>query len=183
MLKNIYRKSGRRAVPFIPKEKPNHLDGMGNSADGLAKIPLTQGKFAIVDKQFEYLSIYNWFFSGQGYAVRSGWKENGKKGTIFLHHCIRGFPLNKFEIDHINCDKLDNRMCNLRIVSHRENGQNHKRRKDGQTYSKYVGVTWDKQNNKWRSRIMFDGKISNLGTFETEEDASKAYIVALQKVR
>jgi hypothetical protein len=41
--------------------------------------------------------------------------------------------------------------------------------------SKYRGVSWLKNNNKWQANIRYDGKLQYLGTFEAEEEAAKAY--------
>ena len=55
-------------------------------------------------------------------------------------------------IDHINCDKLDNRKSNLRIVSNSQNAQNSIKKTDG-----YIGVSFDKISNDWRCCIRING--------------------------
>lgn len=68
------------------------------------------------------------------------------------------------QIDHINGKRDDNRLSNLRVVTHQENTQNAKRRKDNA--SGVNGVYWNKQGGKWHSRIQVDGGKIHLGYFD-----------------
>lgn len=72
------------------------------------------------------------------------------------------------DIDHINGDGLDNRISNLRVVSHRMNMQNVKRRRD--SASGVTGVCWFKRYNKWMARI----GTKHIGYFDTLEAATAA---------
>lgn len=72
------------------------------------------------------------------------------------------------EIDHINGIRFDNRWCNLRPVSHRQNSQNRKR--NCRNKSGMSGVI-KRENGKWRARINVDGRELNLGTFCTKAEA------------
>lgn len=69
------------------------------------------------------------------------------------------------QVDHINGDKRDNRIENLRVVSNGENAQNRRVR----------GVTYERRNGRWRARIMVDGKSISLGYFATEREALAEY--------
>lgn len=71
------------------------------------------------------------------------------------------------QIDHINGDKLDNRIENLREVTNGENAQNRKVR----------GVSFDhrKVERPWRARIMVNGRSISLGYFDTEQEALNEY--------
>lgn len=62
-------------------------------------------------------------------------------------------------IDHINNNPLDNRKCNLRIVTPKQNSMNQSSKN---LKSKYIGVHYVK--NKWVASIKFDGNPINLGT-------------------
>jgi hypothetical protein len=93
----------------------------------------------------------------------------------FLNHLPNG--MNTI-IDHINNDKLDNRLENLQIISQRENSS--KDRKSGS--SQYTGVSWFKRYNKWRSKIKINGKSKHLGYFTNELLAHKAYQHALKNI-
>ena len=76
------------------------------------------------------------------------------------------------EIDHINHNTTDNRLCNLRSVSRVENTRNAKKRIDNT--SGIVGVSWVKKINRWRSRISHRGKRIFLGTFKCFNQAVAA---------
>lgn len=81
----------------------------------------------------------------------------------------------KYVVDHINNNPLDNRECNLQYATHGLNSQN--RKKKNETYSKYVGVSFDVTKNKWCSYISHNYQRFYLGTFEDEVDAAKTYDV------
>lgn len=72
-------------------------------------------------------------------------------------------------IDHINHDKLDNRICNLREASAKQNQQNLPVRSNNSSGA--TGVSFLKHMNKWRAYIHFEGKQILLGRFENIEDA------------
>ena len=93
----------------------------------------------------------------------------------FLDHVPCG---NKIVVDHINNDSKDNRLINLQLISQRENLSKDKK---GGT-SKYVGVSWGNQMNKWRSDIAINGKQKYLGCFHSEEAAAEAYQDELNKL-
>lgn len=65
-------------------------------------------------------------------------------------------------IDHINGNKKDNRICNLRDVTHKINSQNRKI---------LTGVTFHKPSSKWIIRLIIDGKMKHLGQFSDKNEA------------
>jgi len=81
------------------------------------------------------------------------------------------------QIDHINMDKSDNRLVNLRDVTCAINKQNIKFAKKG-SKSGMLGSHWDKSHNKYKARIKLNGKTKNLGYFDTAEEAHKASVDA-----
>jgi hypothetical protein len=121
---------------------------------------------------------------GTGYLTVS-LTLNGKAKThkihqlvaiTFLNHTPSGY---KIVCDHINNKKTDNRLCNLQLLTQRENLT-----KDKKGYSsKYVGVSWVKATSKWLSRISINGSIVHLGFFVVEEDARDAYQTALAGIK
>jgi hypothetical protein len=86
----------------------------------------------------------------------------------FLNHIPNGHQL---VVDHINDDKLDNRIENLQIVTQRYNS----RKTQGKYSSKYKGVSWSKNANKWRAQIQINNKLLHLGLFKCELKAKLAY--------
>lgn len=76
------------------------------------------------------------------------------------------------EIDHINGDRCDNRIANLRTASRSENSRNLKRPVTNTTGT--VGVHWDAQRAKWCAAIQVDRVMIQLGRFDRFEDAVAA---------
>lgn len=145
----------------------------------MKEIPLTKGLTTIVDDaDYEILSHFKWYavgHPGKEYAARYG----GNHQHIRLHRQILRAPAN-MEVDHINGNRLDNRMANLRLATRAENGRN--RIKFGnQTHSKYKGVTWHSRDKCWQSTIVVDGCHVHLGCFSKERDAAQAYNKAAEQ--
>ena len=86
---------------------------------------------------------------------------------------------NKPCIDHVNNDKLNNDLKNLRWCSYKENNQNSKIRKNNTSGVK--GVYFHKATNKWMAYIMINGITIVLGYFENIEDARDARVAAANK--
>lgn len=84
------------------------------------------------------------------------------------------------QIDHINGDRKDNRLCNLRLLSHSENMQNRNNPNPNNT-SGHKGVGWYEPLRKWRVKIMKDYKTIHLGYFENLDDAVMAYAAGAAK--
>ena len=139
----------------------------------MKKIPLTQGKFAIVDDcQFEELNKYSWCVTSHGYAKR-GYRKDGKQFVVYMHRVVAGCKKG-LEVDHINHNKLDNRAENLRVCTSSQNKRNIKPYTQKQ-HSKYKGVSLNKRINKWRAYIKINRKQISLGMYFCEIEAAKAY--------
>ena len=82
---------------------------------------------------------------------------------------------NKPVVDHIDHDKTNNIVSNLRWASFSQNQMNQQKLTNKGGYSKYKGVTWDKRRNKWMAKICKNYKTFHVGYFDTEEEASEAY--------
>ena len=98
----------------------------------------------------------------------------------FLGHEIDGF--NKV-IDHIDGNRENNNVNNLRIVSNRENNSSCYRDDRHLLTSKYTGVNFHKGRQKFRATIVFNGKDIHLGNFDKEYDAHLEYQRALSKIK
>ena len=111
-----------------------------------------------------------------------GYKEVRFMGRKYLVHrmifCMfYGYVPN--EIDHINGDKSDNRIENLRAVTRKENSLNQRRR--GTNTSGYKGVTWSKTAKKWLARANTYCKHKCIGFFDTKEKAAEALDIFRKK--
>lgn len=142
-------------------------------------IPLSRGKFAIVDDEdFERVNQYKWTYEGGGYATRQVFKEvegKRKRAKIMMHRFILGLP-DGLCCDHANWDKLDNRRENLRPATHAQNMANRPKRQG--CSSQYKGVSWLERDKRWVSCIKVEGRRFHLGNFSDPIAAALAYDVA-----
>ena len=84
------------------------------------------------------------------------------------------------QIDHINGNRADNRLINLREVTGAVNNQNQRRARTDNKSCGLLGVS--KNRDKWRARIWLGGVERCLGSFPTPEEAHKAYLKAKRKL-
>ena len=135
----------------------------------------TQGIDFYFDKE-DYDKIKNicWLENQRGYL--SGQYE-GKK--FLLHRVIMGVTGKYNFVDHINGNPMDNRKCNLRIVSPKENVMN--RNLQPYNTSGVTGVTWFKRDSKWMAQIIVDGKHIHLGYYNDFNKAVEARKEAEEK--
>jgi hypothetical protein len=126
----------------------------------------------------ESCKAWNSRFAGKEAFIKI---TNGYRGgSIFSRQLVahRVIWLLKFgewpsaDIDHINGNRLDNRIENLRAVSRADNLRN--RRMPITNTSGIVGVGWDKARGKWRAQIEANGLAKCLGHFEEKADAAAA---------
>ena len=87
----------------------------------------------------------------------------------------------KEHIDHIDMDRANNRLSNLREATHAENMQNRGAQRN-KTRAPYKGVQWIEHSKKWRAYISVKRKFRHLGMFDTAEEASEAYLQAARKL-
>jgi hypothetical protein len=135
------------------------------------KIPLSQGKFAKIDKE-DYLKIQNlsWCINPQGYAIARP-RGVGKQRLINMQQVILGIIKGK-EIDHINHDKTDNRKQNIRFCTRQQNTWNTSKSK-GKS-SLYRGIHWVHEKKRWYVRIRCNHKESFLGYYRDIKEAVEA---------
>ena len=141
----------------------------------IAFVTLTKGYEAIIDaNDVDLVGQHNWCVRGGRntlYATR-GEGSKGNQRFIRLHRFLTDAPKDLI-VDHINGNGLDNRRCNLRLVSNSENTRN-QTIKNNNT-SGYKGVSLYKATGRWCAKICVEGKQYFLGYFDTPEEASIAY--------
>lgn len=137
------------------------------------KIPLTQGKFAIVDdRDYEWLNQWKWHVSIENHTSYALRMDNGKH--IKMHRLILGFKIRDGNTsDHVDGNGLNNCRSNLRACTPQQNHFNRKSRKGSS--SQFKGVHWHKNEQCWESRIQLNGEESYLGSFDNETEAARAY--------
>lgn len=109
-----------------------------------------------------------WFKNNTGYARG----EINDKFILFHDYILNIDPNCETEVDHISGDRLDNRRCNLRLCSRKENAYN--KGLYSNNTSGVTGVSWHKTYNKWSAYIQKDKTNMLLGYFDTYEDAVQA---------
>ena len=141
----------------------------------MKEIILSKKFKALVDDEcFELLNQWKWSASinkNKVYAERKS-TINGISKKIKMHRLILGIKNPKLVVDHIDGNGLNNQKCNLRICSIKENSCNRNVAKN-KKQSKYLGVHLN--YNKWYAQIRHNKKLINIGPFETDLDAAKAY--------
>jgi hypothetical protein len=129
--------------------------------------------------------IFLWTKDRKGHA-RKGKKAGGFHSRGYITICVNdaeylahrlawamhyGEIPENMQIDHINGDRSDNRISNLRLATHEENCRNSKPRKHNKTGIKGVR----RMRSKWAARIRVNNKEIWLGCYDTPEEASSAY--------
>lgn len=111
-----------------------------------------------------------------GYSNGDGYRYISVQNRLYKAHRLAwlyhygNWP--KDQIDHINRNRSDNRISNLRDVTNKQNHQN--RSKSSNNTSGHPGVSWHKQKSKWVARITHNQKLIHLGYFSILEDAVAA---------
>jgi len=125
----------------------------------------------IIDKDMYYLMYkYPWYICEEGYI-----RYNKFELSRFIMNCTDA----NLVVDHINGNTFDNRRCNLRVITQAQNTIN--KASLANSSSKYIGVYWNKQKQKWHSKIQVDGQTIHLGYFDRESDGALARDYATKK--
>ena len=103
--------------------------------------------------------------------------QNRKAKTFKIHRLVAIYfipnPMNKKCVDHIDHDRKNNRINNLRFATVQENNRNASKKKSNT--SNYIGVCYCKQNKKYIAQYHLNGKLKYIGYYQTALEASKAY--------
>lgn len=119
-------------------------------------------------------TVAGYISSSDGYRyIRIDLKRYGAHRLVWFF--AHGY-LPELEIDHKNNNRADNRIENLREATRSQNSYN--TLKQSNNKSGYKGVYFYKRVKKYYAQICVEGNRVHLGTFDTPEEASKAYIKA-----
>ena len=144
-----------------------------NGSTGYGQLP--DGTVFIFDRdKFDAIRAYNWYRNYND-PEKPLYITNrfGKKLHDYLVDCPKGL-----EVDHINLNTLDNRMCNLRIVTHQQNQCNQPVQKNNT--SGVSGVSYYPPRKKYRARIKIGQHEIHLGYYEFFEQAVQARNVGME---
>jgi len=135
------------------------------------EIPLTRGLVAVVDDaDFDaVIAAGKWHATPDKdtFYARRSIRRDGKWRTLRMHTFLTGWSF----VDHANGDGLDNRRSNLRPADASKNAMN--KRTYRNNTSGYKGVS--RSGPKWQAYIQMDGRQIRLGTFDTPQEAARAY--------
>ena len=133
-----------------------------------------RGDCIVCQEGFDTASSYQGTWSNvKNYSVMCVNKKPAR-----LHRLILNAP-DCYDVDHINGNTMDNRKCNLQLVTEQQNaakGKLYSANKSG-----YRGVTWHMAGSKWRTQITVNGRSIHLGIYDTKEEAALAYNEAALK--
>lgn len=120
---------------------------------------------------YQRFSSLSWHIDKAGYARMNKWKDGHSK-TLLLHRCVLNMEWDTRKdicVDHINGNRLDNRKCNLRIVTHAENANNR------HAVLNSTGILRvSKQGDRYEARIGVNKKPIYIGIFDSPKEAEKA---------
>lgn len=154
------------------KIRPIRIDGQ------LAYVPLTKGYEAVIDAaDVPLVDAWIWLAKVDGrnvYAARLEGPRGGQR-TVRMHRVIIGNP-EGMQVDHIDCNGLNNRRNNLRVATPSQNQYNKRRAANNSSGAK--GVYWHKGDGRWHAQIRANNVKYHLGVFDTPEKAHAAYVAA-----
>lgn len=124
-----------------------------------------------------------------GTLPSNGYRYITVQGKMMLAHRIAWFMFYGVRpiglIDHINGDRRDNRIENLRIATYSQNAANakrHSRNTSGLKGASQV-VKKGKRTSRWQSSITYQRRQISLGYFDTKEEAHAAYVMAAESLQ
>ena len=143
---------------------------------GTAKITLPCGTVALLDAEdLPKIAGYNWHrfkLKDRNVSYVRGRRPGQTSGGIFLHNLICA----ELGIDHANGEGLDNRRANLRKSTQQENSFNQGKHRGAVSFK---GVTVS--GKRFRARLAVSGRLMLDATFDTADEAARAYDAAARK--
>jgi hypothetical protein len=140
-----------------------------------------KGKYfaQVDDADYEWLNQWDWCVwvkpDGTPYAIRTD-RSGERQKTIQMHRFILGLTDPNIDCDHIDHIGTNNQRWNLRVATERQNCFNSRSRKNSS--SKFKGVHWHSWKDfkpSWTASIKIENKQKHLGSFQSEEEAARAY--------
>lgn len=128
----------------------------------------------IIDKSSIWVLKYKFHIRSDGYV---GTRINGQ--TCLLHRLLMNATNKDQFVDHINRNKLDNRLSNLRFVTPSESAINRGKGKDNT--SGCIGVTYDKSRGQWKVSLNKNRICYNIGRYNSLEEAIRQRLLAEKK--
>ncbi len=135
--------------------------------------PTNAPQLILIDDQFfDHYNQWKWRINAYGYATRTI-RINCISRPILMHRLLLNLTIGDLRKgDHIDRNKTNNQLSNLRIANNQQNTSN---RIGVNASSQYKGVCWYKRDQCWKAQITYNYKSIHLGYFHTELDAAKAY--------
>lgn len=137
------------------------------------EIQLQNGMVALVDDEdFDRVNEYLWVvrFINNSIPVISGVIKGKNR---YLTHFILGLSNVTSNISFLNMNRFDFRKENLIEIN--KTSVSRRKKAHRKSSSKYKGVSWRGDSNKWLAKIKVDGKDYRIGLFVNEDEAAKAY--------
>ncbi len=132
-----------------------------------------------------FFSVRGRFAGREVGGLRNGYVYVGFLGAQYRAHRLAWFVTHgrwpKDGIDHIDGNKQNNRISNLREADSLENNQN-MRSARSTSKSGLLGAFFEASSGKWRSTIRVNGKNHNIGRFATAQEAHEAYVNAKRRL-
>ena len=147
----------------------------------MKEIKLTNtDKVALVDDcDYPYATMFRWRINSKGYAERTETFDDETK-TMYLHRFIwylhNGVPEDKYIVDHIDRNRLDDSLSNLRLATKAENAKNHSKYStntsgfNGVTFEKYFDERKNKNYEFWTAEWYEEGKQKHKRFDPTDEE-------------
>ena len=133
--------------------------------------------------KFEWRMVRGSGYPGRepGTVAKNGYRRIGIDGTAYAAHRLAWFYVhNEWPgdmLDHINGNRLDNRIANLRVVTNKVNQQNQRSARADNRIG-LLGVNWEKWSRKYKAQIRAHGKKILIGRFDCPQAAHRAYLEA-----
>lgn len=148
--------------------KQNVYDLTGDYGKGWTVDTNLEFWFDIED--YDLIKEYTWSES-HGYVIN-------KSNDIYMHKLVMNANTEQI-VDHIDCNRFDNRKSKLRFATDAQNAYNKSYMSNNK--SGFIGVIWNKKNLCWQAQIGYQHKSIYLGSFDNKEDAIIARLLAEKK--